>query len=150
MFRRHPLLSLVTVAYLGFVGWLTLGPQPLQGHSGVWLWRLLGFFGRHQSTNWLTYSRVEFLANVLLFVPIGMFFLLLFGRRWWFVSVLAGVAMTFAIEIAQLAVPGRVTDIRDIVANSAGTVVGVAVALVLTAGRARRMRRARRPGLAAR
>jgi glycopeptide antibiotics resistance protein len=140
MFRRHPLLSLATVGYLAVVGWITLGPQPINTGNGYWLWRTLRFFSSHESTRWLTYYRVEFLANVGMFVPIGIFFVLLFGRRLWFMSVISGVLLTLVIEFAQRFIPGRVSDLRDLVANSLGTVVGVLVALVLTQAKARRLR----------
>ncbi|CAN5170498.1 hypothetical protein BH09ACT2_BH09ACT2_19420 [soil metagenome] len=140
MFRRHPILSLATVAYLAIVGWITLGPQPINTGNGYWLWRALRFFSNHDSTRWLTYDRVEFLANLAMFVPIGIFFVLLFGRRLWFMSVISGVLLTVAIEFAQRFIPGRVSDVRDLVANSLGTVVGVLVALLLTQAKARRLR----------
>ncbi len=140
MFRRHPLLTIATVAYLAVVGWITLGPQPINTGNGYWLWRALHFFSSHESTRWLTYNRVEFLANVAMFVPIGIFFVLLFGRRLWAVSVLSGMLLTLAIEVAQRFIPGRVFDVRDLVANSVGTVLGVLVALVLTQSKAERLR----------
>lgn len=140
MFRRHPILSLVTFAYLAVVGWITLGPQPVDSGNDAWLWRLLRFFGRHDITDWITYQRVEFGSNLAMFIPIGMFFLLLFGRRLWFISVLSGVALTCAIETVQIFLPSRVSDISDIIANSIGTLVGVLFALAVTAGKARRLR----------
>jgi glycopeptide antibiotics resistance protein len=140
MFHRHPVLSAVTFAYLGLVAWITLGPQPDTGSDDSLLWVLLGVFSEHRYTNWLTYSRVEFLANVAMFVPVGLFFLLLFGRRLWLVAALAGVGLTCAIETAQLFLPDRVSDVRDLVANSVGGLVGVLLALCLTAASARRAR----------
>ena len=35
MFRRHPYLSLTTFAYLGFVAWITLGPQPFDDNDNA-------------------------------------------------------------------------------------------------------------------
>lgn len=140
MFRRHPLLSLVTLGYLGFVGLVTLGPQPINASNSNWLWAALNFFSAHRSTQWLTYSRVEFIANIGMFVPVGVFLLLLFGRRLWFIAVLGGAALTCVIEGAQLFIPGRVSDVRDLIANTLGAVIGVFVALVITASKARRPR----------
>ncbi len=142
MFRRHPLLSIATFAYLGVVGWITLGPQPLDdGRDGL-LWRALDVFARYEITDWITYQRVEFAANVAMFVPIGMFFLLLFGRRRWFVSVAAGVALTCSIEFVQRFLPDRVSDVSDIIANSIGTAIGVMFVLIVTTPKARRIRAA--------
>lgn len=140
MFRRHPILSLVTMAYLAGVGWTTLGPQPLDGRSGSWLWRALNFFGRHDTTSWITYDRVEFSANVAMFFPVGLFFLLLLGRRLWWLAILLGFGLTLGIEATQLFLPTRVSDIRDIVANTSGAALGVLIGLVLTAPKARRLR----------
>lgn len=101
---------------------------------------MLRFFGRHDLTDWITYQRVEFTANVFMFIPIGTFFLLLFGRRLWFVAVAAGIALTMAIETVQLFLPNRVSDISDIIANSSGATIGVITGLILTAASARRRR----------
>jgi glycopeptide antibiotics resistance protein len=144
MFRRHPLLTLATFAYLGLVGWLTLGPQPLDASNDSWLFAALKIFSRHQATSFITYDRVEFGANIAMFVPVGVFFLLLFGRRAWFVAVVAGFVLTCAIEFTQLFLPGRVSDIRDIISNSTGALIGVLLALALTASKARKLRAARR------
>ncbi|RFA14278.1 VanZ family protein [Subtercola boreus] len=143
MFRRHPVLTALTVAYLGLVAWITLGPQPLDDRAEGLLYRALRVFGRHASTEWITYDRVEFAANIAMFVPVGLFLLLLLGRRQWWLAILIGFLMTVAIEVAQLGIPGRVSDLRDIVSNTSGATLGVLAGLVLTAGAARRLRRER-------
>lgn len=151
MFQRHPLLSVVTFLYLGVVGWLTLGPQPLDDEPNGVLFRLLEYLERHPSTAWVSYSGLEFTANIAMFVPIGLFFLLLLGRSRWLVAVLAGVVLTFAIETAQIFLPARVSDPRDLASNSIGALIGVLTALVVTARKARRLTRvaeARRAALA--
>ena len=141
MFRRHPILSAMTFAYLAFVGWVTLGPQPVDTAEGSMLANTLALFAEHPLTRWLTYSRVEFLANVGMFVPVGVLFLLLLGRRLWPRAVLAGFALTCAIEGVQLFLPHRFPDVRDLLANSLGGLIGVLVALVVLAVvRARRSR----------
>ncbi|TFD20577.1 VanZ family protein [Cryobacterium sp. TMT4-10] len=133
MLHRHPVLSSATLAYLAFVGWVTLGPQPLNTSNNGWLLRALGFFARHDSTDWITYGRVEFAANIGMFIPIGVFLVLLFGRRQWWLAIVVGVALTCSIEFTQQFLPTRYPDLRDLVANTAGAVLGVLVALVITA-----------------
>src|SRR5688572_24948440 len=119
MFLRHPVLSLVTFVYLAVVGWLTLSPQNEERQDGL-LWRIALFFDRHASTEWITFNVLEFAANVAMFAPIGMFFLLLLGRRQWWLAIGIGVALTIGIEFAQQFIPSRVSDPRDIAANSTG------------------------------
>ncbi|MBK4347577.1 VanZ family protein [Lacisediminihabitans changchengi] len=142
MLRRHPLLALFTIGYLGVVGWVTLGPQPLDAAGNRALFRLLRFFGSHESTEWITYDRVQFIANIGMFVPIGLLFLLVLGRRRWWLAIAAGVLATVAIELAQRGIPGRVSDPNDVLANSLGTAIGVIAALVITTPAAIRDRRA--------
>ncbi|CAN5206941.1 hypothetical protein BH09ACT3_BH09ACT3_10570 [soil metagenome] len=141
MFRRHPVLALITIAYLGVVAWVTLGPQPLSTASRGILKRILAALGNHELTGWISYDRVEFVANVLLFVPIGVLFVLLFGRRQWWLAVLIGIAITLAIELAQTPIADRVSDPRDVLANTAGAVLGVLAALAITGPAARRGKR---------
>jgi glycopeptide antibiotics resistance protein len=141
MFARHPILSLATFSYLALLAWATLTPQSAPATTNV-LWRLARFFGRFEATEWLTFSTLEFLANIALFVPLGLFFVLLFGRHRWWVAILIGIATTVLIEFAQQFIGGRISDPRDLVSNSIGAVVGTVLGLILTASKARRLRAA--------
>lgn len=144
MFRHHPVLSVITLVYLGVVALVTLGPQPFDERSDGLVWRLLHLFERFDATSWIHYSELQFGANVLMFVPVGLFFLLLLGRRLWWLAVVLGVLLTCAIELAQRYLPDRVSDPDDIVANSVGALAGVVIALVLTWPAAVRRARAAR------
>lgn len=146
MLHRHPFLGLITAAYLCCVGWMTLTPQPYdQQVVGSILGRALRFFARHDSTDWITYGRVEFGANIAMFVPIGLFFLLLLGRRHWWLAILLGAMLSVGIELSQAAfLPTRYPSVRDVVSNSTGAIIGVLAGLVLTAAKARRIRHDRR------
>ncbi len=144
MLHRHPFLSLVTLAYLGFVAWLTLTPQPISPGQSDAVQRVLDALHRRGYVESLDYDRVEFLANVALFVPVGVFLLLLFGAGGWWAAGIVAFLMTSGIESAQLGIDGRVSDPRDVVANTAGALIGVALALVLTMPATLRRRRRRR------
>ncbi len=144
MFRHHPILTVVTIVYLGVVGWITLGPQPLDDRADSLVGRLLGFFSRHASTDWITYSLLEFWSNVAMYVPVGLFFLLLLGRRRWWLAIALGVLLTLGIEFVQQYLPDRVSDPRDILANSVGAFIGVVAALLVTWPAAVRRARDRR------
>ena len=141
MFRRHPLLSVVTLAYLGFVGWITLSPElPLGDGTDGLVWTILGFLDSVPGTRWIDYADVEFVANMAMFAPIGMFFVLLFGRGRWWLAMLLAFALSCLIEVAQLLVfTSRVADVRDIFSNTSGAVLGAIVVLIITAGKARRI-----------
>lgn len=61
--------------------------------------------------------------NILLFAPLGF---LLQGRRWSVLRVaLLGLLLSSSIEVAQHFIPGRYSNLGDVVWNTAGTLAGV-------------------------
>jgi glycopeptide antibiotics resistance protein len=80
-----------------------------------------------------TYLFVDVLGNVAVFIPFGAALgaAILLARRsrrfWrWFLGVTAaGLLLSLSIEIAQLAIPSRVTDVDDVILNTLGTATGV-------------------------
>ena len=132
MLHRHPVLSLLTGSYLAFVAWLTLTPQVDAVEHIAIVYRMLDALHRHGYLLSIDDNRLEFLANIALFVPVGMFLLLLFGTRLWWLALTASLGLTTLIEFAQRSIPGRIPDERDLLANGLGAVVGVLIAVVLT------------------
>jgi len=143
MFHRHPFLSLLSGGYLVFVAWLTLTPQPIGDRETRLVNRVLDALHRRGLAETLDYSRVEFLANIALFVPVGMFLLLLFGAGGWWLAAIGSLVLTAFIETAQRQIPGRVPDERDILANTVGGLLGIALTLVLVLPATLRRRRRR-------
>lgn len=130
--HRHPFLSLLTGAYLAFVAWLTLTPQPISPSDSEQIERVLAALHRRGIAESVDYMRLEFLANIALFVPIGMFLMLLFGTRLWWLALAGCFALTVFIEAAQQSIPGRVSGERDVLSNTIGGAIGVLVAVLLT------------------
>ncbi len=56
--------------------------------------RILARLQRYDELSWLTYDRAEFLANIALFVPVGVFLLLLVGTRFWWLAGFGAFLMT--------------------------------------------------------
>lgn len=133
MFRRHPVLSVFAVLYLCAVGALTLGASAYgAGAQGV-IWSILDTFAEHPSTAWINYSLFESAANVGMFIPVGLFLVLLVGRGRWWLALISGVAISVAIELWQgIALPSRVSDPNDVIANGAGALIGVLVGAAVT------------------
>ena len=144
MFHRHPFLSLVTFAYMGFVGMVTLTPETRAPIPIGLVVRVLDAFHRRGYLETLTVYRVEFLANIAMFVPIGVFLLLLVGAERWWIALLLPFFLTAFIETAQRSIPGRVSDPRDILANTLGGIAGVFLAMILTLPSTLRGQRRRR------
>jgi len=90
----------------------------------------------YQSIQWiplLTADASSFLLNILLFMPLG--FMLPFVKPWVHsirTAAAAGLALSFLIEITQLLLRvtlgnGRSTDLNDLIANTAGSVIGFVI-----------------------
>lgn len=70
---------------------------------------------------------VQYLPNVLLFIPFGFFLPLLWERfDSWGRALLYGAGMSLAIEVAQLFC-WRATDIDDWIMNTLGALIGFAI-----------------------
>ena len=136
MLHRHPFLGLLTLLYTGFVGLVTLTPGSDTPDYYGFATRVLARLQRYPELDPLTYrlsvERIEFLANIGLFVPLGMFVLLLVGTRLWWVALAGGIVVTSMIEAVQKEIPGRVSDPRDVAANTIGMFLGIFLAIVLT------------------
>jgi VanZ family protein len=89
---------------------------------------------------WLTYPRIEFGANILLFVPMGVLSALMLTQRYLVVPI--AVITTVAIESLQATVLAqRTPSVLDIVANVTGACVGLLLVAAVEAARTRSQRR---------
>lgn len=124
--RRHApsiLLGLVTAALLlvtiGPVGQRLVGDEAPLGVLSLDQWLVAG--------TWTNGALYEFAGNIALFVPWGILALVVIGERRWWLAAGLGVALTLAIELAQIPLP-RISDPRDLVANTLGVLVGIGIA----------------------
>jgi len=140
------------VLYLGWLVGATLFPLPLEGVAGG-----EGFTGSLNHPNLVPFAsiretlalpelwpRVRLLAgNVLVFTPLGLLLPTIWPRlaSLWRIA-LAGLCVSLAIELAQLAVSlalgawYRMSDVDDVLLNVAGVLLGYGVG-VLFGGRGR-------------
>ena len=81
----------------------------------------------------LDFTRLEVIANVLVFVPIGILAFILVPRRLWPLAIVLGPTLSLSIEAFQrLVLPHRAATLTDVVANSGGALIGVALAIAGT------------------
>jgi glycopeptide antibiotics resistance protein len=130
MTRRSLPFGVLAVAYLGVVALLTLGPtlwrtRPASGDYDVlspstWL----------DPDTWVRIGSPEFVANILLFVPLGLLLRLAIPRGGWIGATVIGGVVSVAVEVLQVWTP-RVSYPRDIVANGLGTLAGALLGSVL-------------------
>ena len=114
------LLSVYLVLLIWVVLW-RLGP-PYVGGSGSRHIKLVPFLSSDGAG---ACAPLEVVANVLLFVPFGLYLGLLVPSwpRWRSVGVIA--ATSLALESAQYVLAVGVSDITDVISNSTGGVVGL-------------------------
>lgn len=140
------------VVVLAGVFWVTLWPVEEPAYPTGTNWKPLDHHGealqalQREGSNRraiVYYLASDVLGNVLLFTPLGAVLAgSLAGRRdrsgrasnhaavRLAGAVGLGVLLSIAIEIVQLQIPGRATDVDDVIFNTVGTLVGASALLV--------------------
>ena len=117
------------VLWLVSVALIVLSPSPVDTGSAALLRRALAALHRRGVPTWLDYSFVEFTANIVMFIPLGLFFFILAPRGWRWLGPLVGLLLSSVIELTQLLLlPQRVATPYDVVANSFGALTGTIIA----------------------
>jgi hypothetical protein len=111
---------------------ITLGPRP----ERIFDAGLRAVF--RVSEGALSSGEIEALTNVALFVPLGFLLCLSFPSVRRSLIWLLCAAASAAIELYQYALPGRDASVRDLVMNSIGAAVGVALSWALDRALSRR------------
>jgi glycopeptide antibiotics resistance protein len=102
-----------------FVPLRTIGIWLANPDSGFWIRQMVG--------------------NLLLLLPVGLLGPIAapWMDRWWRVLLVSAV-LSLAIELAQLWIPARATDVDDLLLNVVGAALGYAILSVLHLGSSRR------------
>jgi glycopeptide antibiotics resistance protein len=115
---------------------LTLQPAHpatgwIVGHNFIPLRTVAIYLGNLDSPFWVG----QMVGNLLLLLPVGLLgpIVLPWMDRWRRVLV-ASLALSTAIELAQLGIPDRSADVDDVLLNVAGAILGYAVLWVLRIG----------------
>ncbi len=117
-------------AFAAFAIWGSLFPFEL--HPVPWSDTLTLFLAAWQ-TGPASWSRSDFVSNVLLFVPIGLFGAAALDWTWRRTRVLNALAiisgaflLSLGLELLQASVVWRTASVVDVVAETLGAVVGLA------------------------
>jgi VanZ family protein len=135
--RRNLRLVLLAcgIAVLVIVFWPTPVDRPISGT----LSHVLADLHRAGLPAWFDYSLVEHLANVALFVPLGMLVALELMQALWWVSGVMGLTLSLSVEFCQYVfLPHRYASAGDLAMNTIGAVVGGAIVALVRAVKARR------------
>jgi len=112
----------------------TMWPAPLDRGYESSIAKFLDVLHRYGVPLWFGYNKLEFLANIVMFFPLGFLLTLLLPKGSWWVALLICPAMSVGIELVQAAaLSDRFATVNDVVANSIGALFGILVALCIRA-----------------
>lgn len=120
----------VLIAYLVTIAILVFSPTSETPWAAVrWTHNRLLDLG---APPWLTANKLEFVSNVVLFIPLTFLASLLFLRGSWVWWTVAGFVASLSIETVQaLLLTGRIPTLADVVANTLGALAGALLAVPL-------------------
>ena len=128
-------------ALLLLIGWLglTLFVTLLRSEPGFREWNFHLFLAWREAWNQFALRAwLNVLLNIALFVPLGLLLPLLSHRfRSWYAMLPAGLAVSLAIELGQLATARGMFDVDDLFTNTLGAMVGWGMVLLIQTVRER-------------
>ncbi len=120
---RLLLLTLILIAYGSLYPWHFRSAPP--GVSPFWI--IAHSWPRHFDGPTVR----DIAANVLLYLPVGLFGFLTFANRWAIVpTLLLGFTLSTIMEFAQVFVVGRDASLMDITSDTIGAAIGAAAGLL--------------------
>ena len=132
-------LAVVLVAYVGGLLVLTLWPDTTTTPGAAGASKAIHSAQSNGAPSGFNWASVEWVANILVFIPVTLLLALLLPLRRWYLAAIAGVLLSVAIEATQhWFLPGRDASVRDLVTNSIGSVVGAALVAGFALIRAKR------------
>lgn len=131
---REWFVVLSLALYLLLVFAVTMSPTPIDQGYEASIDRVLAVLHRNGVPDWFGYNKLEFSANVAMFIPIGFLVALAMPARVWWISLLLCPGLSVSIELIQGAVlTQRFSTISDVAANTLGALVGITAAIALRA-----------------
>lgn len=117
---------------LAVVLWVTLSPTPINMGREDDIRRLLTMLHDNGVPEWFGYSKLEFTANIAMFIPLGLLVGLALPWRGVWLGLLIAPMISAAVEVAQAGLLAqRTASVLDVVANSLGGWIGVLMAVIL-------------------
>lgn len=129
--RRRRFLAALFGLYLVVLAFIAFWPSPIDsGSAGGTLREVLTWLHERGAPGWFNYNFVEFTANIVLFVPFGFLGAAYVDRRWWWAVPIAGFCVSGFIELGQFLLRlDRFATVSDLVANTSGSALGVAICI---------------------
>lgn len=129
--KRRVILAIVLTAYIGFIVHIALFRFPATNPKPNWV-PFHSILNDWRNGGWGFV--VNFIGNIVAFLPMGILPPLIRGRRMtlWHAAAFS-LSISFAIETCQYVSGRRVPDVDDLILNTVGGILGF---LAIKAGRA--------------
>lgn len=129
---RTSIGGVLLAAYVIVILFATMWPTPLDQGYGAAIEKVLDVVHRNGVPQWFGYNKLEFSANVAMFIPLGFLAALLLPARVWWLALLICPALSIGIELTQATfLAARFATASDVISNSIGAVLGILIAVVL-------------------
>lgn len=126
--------TLLLAVYTAFVLLVTMWPSPEDLEFDSIASRVLRALHNLGVPEWFGYDKLEFTANIGMFVPLGFLLGLALPRKAWWLAVFLLPAFSGGIEFMQgFALESRVSTFYDVMANTLGGYVGLLLAMIMRA-----------------
>lgn len=131
---RQQLGLTLVMAYGLIVVLATMWPTPLDQGFETSIIKMLDVLHRNGVPTWFGYNKLEFTANVGMFIPLGFLVSMLLPVRTWWLALFICPGLSVAIELTQgFALSARFATVSDVISNSIGALIGALVAVALRA-----------------
>lgn len=126
--------TVLLMVYTAFVLVVTMWPQPEQLEFDSISSKVLQALHNLGVPEWFGYDKLEFTANIAMFVPLGFLLGLALARKAWWVAIFLLPAFSGAIEFTQgFALESRVSTLLDVLSNTIGGYIGLLLAMIMRA-----------------
>ncbi len=131
---RRAIVAVLASIYGVFLAFVAFWPSPVDKPVASLLNRVISELHERGVPAFVDYGFIEFTANIVLFVPVGVIFGLLVPMRFTLIALFLGPALSATIEVGQhYLLAARYATVSDVIANSLGATVGVFVAITIRA-----------------
>lgn len=127
--RRTPPFAIIArvllVPYIVGVAMIVWLPASIAGRATGIAFRIARYVSENFGIAYATSATIfEFLANIALFIPLGLLLVAAWPRSNAWVVLLIGYSASATIELVQTMLPSRYPTLSDVVANTIGTAIG--------------------------
>lgn len=128
---RKLLALLALGGYLIILIGTTLWPKPVDGQGllATITSNLLRFTSNIPWLHWIQYNQLEAIANVFLYMPLGIFLVVFWPKaKVWLLCLVPVLISAIAEGSQRLFLPDRYATVNDVVFNALGGVLGILIA----------------------